>query len=70
MKPNCNQIRCAFRENCRRFNLNGSDTPILMFLPDGIIGDHSGELDGCSDFWPKIPVDKRMDNEFKNTPSK
>lgn len=52
MKQNCNQIRCAFRENCQRFNPEGSETPILMFLPDGVVGDHSGELDGCTDFWP------------------
>jgi hypothetical protein len=24
-----------------------------MFLPDGVVGDHLGELDGCTDFWPK-----------------
>jgi hypothetical protein len=50
---NCNQIRCAFRENCQRYNPEGNDTPILMFLPDGVVGDHLGELDGCTDFWPK-----------------
>jgi hypothetical protein len=23
-----------------------------MFLPDGVVGDHAGQLDGCSDYIP------------------
>lgn len=68
MKPNCNQIRCAFRENCQRYNPEGNDTPILMFLPDGVVGDHLGELDGCTDYVSKIDGGKQIEKKSKETP--
>ncbi len=65
---NCNQVRCAFREKCQRFNPEGSDTPILMFLPDDVAGNTEDELNGCVDFWPKGSGVEWFEKRFTKTP--
>jgi hypothetical protein len=39
-----------------------------MFLPDGVVGDHPGELDGCTDYVSKIDGGKQIEKKSKETP--
>jgi len=34
--PKCNLTRCALRQNCQRFHVDGTIEPIMPFLPDGL----------------------------------
>ena len=54
--PQCNLTSCTLRDQCQRFHQDGSHSPILPFMPEGVIPEpnqpYTGPVNGCEDFWP------------------
>jgi hypothetical protein len=69
MIPNCNQTRCAFQTKCERFNPDGSNTPILMFITEEPSAANIPDLNGCVDYWPTGTSTEFFLEPFKKTPT-
>jgi hypothetical protein len=54
--PKCNLTTCTLRNNCQRYDAAGSHTPIMPFMPEGVVPEpnkpYTGPLNGCEDYWP------------------
>jgi hypothetical protein len=54
--PKCNLTTCTLRMQCQRYDAAGSHTPIMPFMPEGVVPEfgqpYTGPLNGCEDYWP------------------
>ena len=72
MNQKCNLQSCTLKATCKRFDVAGTITPIMPFLPEGVIPaeneEYTGPLNGCSDYWPVTTGQEWFENNVKKTP--
>lgn len=68
----CGETRCALREKCQRFAVDGTHRPSLPFLAEGETNLENPEqqLQGCVDFWEAGTGTEYFEQSPIKTPTK